>query len=455
MRRIQLTTVLIFLACAIGLAPLHAQTPPQDLVPFTNFLRGVTTANPHVWLSRPESRVKTAEAFEEMRRHVLWLYRGVHVTHSFLLDTQAFDCIPVTEQPSVRHQRRGQKIATPPPPIEPPPTEALSSELGPAPGGQPEEPPLETEQVDPFGNAISCDQETIPMRRVTLEELTRFGSLREFFEKGPGGAGRPHPAHEPPAINPADNHIHAVGQQIVDNNGGASWLNIWSPSVGSGQYFSLSQQWYTGGTDTAMQTVEGGWVNYPTHFNVNRSVLFIFWTADNYATTGCYNLDCKGFVQTNSTWMLGGTFPNYSTSGGAQYEFQMVWRHTGGNWWLYLQRGGGTLDPVGYYPDTLFGSGQLSRNATRILYGGETAIPIGSTGPWPPMGSGAFASAGYQYAAYQSVIHYFDTSGNSQWPILSPIVEAPSCYTFTFVPASSGGSWGAYIYFGGPGGNSC
>ena len=115
MRRIQLTTVLIFLACAIGLAPLHAQTPPKELVPFNNFLKGVTTANPHVWLSRPESRVKTPEAFEEMRRHILTLYRGVHVPHSFLLDTQVFDCVPITEQPSVRLGRL--KIATPPPPI--------------------------------------------------------------------------------------------------------------------------------------------------------------------------------------------------------------------------------------------------------------------------------------------------------------------------------------------------
>jgi hypothetical protein len=405
-------------------------------------------------LSRPESRVKTPEAFEEMRRHILSLYRGVHVPHSFLLETQAFDCVPITEQPSVRLGRL--KIATPPPPIEPPPTQALS-EPGPPAGGQPDEPQVGGNKVDVFGNAISCDEGTIPMRRVTLEEMTRFGSLREFFAE-PGGAGRLHPAHEPsPAITAAD-HKHANARQIVNNNGGGSWLNIWDPSLAAQTDFSLSQQWYIGGTYGSAadpeQTVEGGWIKYPYKWG-DKSVLFVFYTPDSY-TTPCYNLcGAKGFVQTDKTWALGGPFPNYSTVGGAQYEFQMVWRHTGGNWWLYLQRGGGTLNPIGYYPDTFFGTGQLSKNATYIYYGGETA-PSASTGPWPPMGSGQFAEKGYQYAAYQSVIHYFDLSGNSQWPTLTPSVDSsPTCYTLTFTPASSGGSWGAYIYFGGPGGNSC
>jgi hypothetical protein len=446
MRRIQLTTVLIFLACALGLAPLHAQTPPQELVPFNNFVRGVTTANPHVWLSRPESRVKTPEAFEEMRQHILMLYRGVHVPHSFLLDIQVFDCVPITEQPSVRFLRL--KIATPPPPIQPPPTQARSPEPGPPVGGQPDEPQAGGNKVDVFGNAISCDQGTIPMRRITLEEMTRFGSLREFLGKELPGV--PSPAS--PAITNSD-HRHANAQQMVDNNGGGSWLNIWDPSLAGPNDFSVSQQWYIGGSGTTQQTVEGGWMKYAP--SDPKSVLFIFYTPDGY-TTKCYNMECLGsFVQTDNTWTLGGAFPNYSTLGGAQYEFQMVWEHTQGNWWLYLQRGGETLNPIGYYPDTIFKGGQLSKNAQYIYYGGETA-PSASTGPWPPMGSGEFADQGYQYAAYQSVIHYFDLSGNSQWPTLTPVPDAPAtCYTITSVPASSGGSWGAYIYFGGPGGNSC
>ena len=34
------------------------------------------------------------------------------------------------------------------------------------------------------------------MRRLTLDELTRFPTLRQFFQKGPGQAGRPRAANE-------------------------------------------------------------------------------------------------------------------------------------------------------------------------------------------------------------------------------------------------------------------
>ena len=439
MRRIQLTTVLIFLACTINFSPLHAQTPPQDLVPLSDFVSGVAAADARSWLARPEGRVKTTAAFEELRRHVLSLYQGVHVTHSFWLDSQVFDCIPIAEQPSVRHLGL-QKIEAPPP------TEAPSARLGSAAGGQAVQSPLQAGLVDPFGNAVSCGKGTIPLRRVTLEELSRFGSLREFFQKGPGGAGRAHPADVPPAT--AYDHLYAYAYQSVNNNGGNSWLNLWSPSVGTGQIFSLAQHWYVGGSGSGLQTVEGGWQNYPGKYGVNSSVLFIYWTADDYGSTGCYNLDCTGFVQTNSNWALGGTFPNYSTSGGTQYEVQMQWKHSQGNWWLYLQ-GTGTLDPVGYYPGSIYGSGQLSQYSTLIEYGGET---VGITS-WPPMGSGAFANAGYQYAAYQRLIYYTDTSGAGQWASLNPVQPTPSCYTIVYTPSSSGGSWGTYFYFGGPGGN--
>jgi hypothetical protein len=445
MRRTPLSAaVLLSFAFTFQCLSLHAQAPPPDLVSFSDFLRNVDSANPHVWLSRPESRVKTPQGFEEMRRHILALYRGVHAKHSFMLDSQVFDCIPTLEQPSARKLRL-QTIEPPPLPSETP-----STRLGSAAGGEPVKPQLSAGQVDAFGNAVSCDPATIPMRRVTLEELTRFASLREFFEKGPGGAGQPDSVIAPAAA--AGQHRYAYGYQYVDNNGGNSALNIWSPSVGTGQAFSLSQQWYVGGSGTGTQTIEGGWQNYPSHYGTNRSVLFIYWTANNYQTTGCYNLECSAFVQTNSYWVLGGTFQNYSTSGGTQYEVTMQWKHAQGKWWLYMPGTTGALEAVGYYPDTLFGSGPLSQYSTLVEYGGETANTSGSTAKFPPMGSGAFASAGYQYAAYQRQIFILGTSGTTQWSSLAVSQPTPACYTVLFTSASSGGDWGSYLYFGGPGG---
>ena len=40
------------------------------------------------------------------------------------------------------------------------------------------------------------------------------------------------------------------------------------------------------------------------------------------------------------------------------------------------------------------------------------------------------------------------------WATLEKL-STPSCYSIDVVPASEGGAWGTYIFFGGPGGNDC
>jgi hypothetical protein len=48
------------------------------------------------------NRVKTTQSFEEMRQHILTMYQGVTVTHSFLFGSDPFDCIPILQQPEFR-----------------------------------------------------------------------------------------------------------------------------------------------------------------------------------------------------------------------------------------------------------------------------------------------------------------------------------------------------------------
>ena len=192
------------------------------------------------------------------------------------------------------------------------------------------------------------------------------------------------------------------------------------------------------------------WRAYPAKYSTGKSVLFIYWTADAYNATGCYNLDCSAFVQINNSWPLGATFSHYSTKGGTQWEFRMLWWFTGGNWWLYLQ-GSGSLEAIGYYPGSLFGGGQLSKYATAIDFGGET---VGTTS-WPPMGGGSLAKGGFKQAAYQRLAYYILANADSRWASLRGAQESPKCYTVKVTPASSGSSWGTFFYFGGPGGKSC
>jgi len=239
-------------------------------------------------------------------------------------------------------------------------------------------------------------------------------------------------------------HRWAWGQQQVDNHGGDSRLNVWKPDVSPG-VFSLSQHWYVGSSGETKQTVEGGWQVFPTKYGTTNPALFIYYTPDDY-TTGCYNLDCAGFVQVNNSWVLGGSLSPQSTDGGTQYIIRMQWQLYRGNWWLFVQ-GAGNYVAVGYYPGTIFKGGQMTRNAQFVKYGGETMADGNDKAG--QMGSGKFANTGWSHAAYQRTIYYIDTSQVSHWTNLSANQPTASCYTID-MHNNTGGSWATYFYFGGP-----
>lgn len=206
----------------------------------------------------------------------------------------------------------------------------------------------------------------------------------------------------------------------------------------------MSQQWYAS-LSNPTQTAEIGWQNYPAKYRTQNSVLFIYWTADGYQRTGCYNLNCPAFVQINRNWHFGSGFTNYSTQGGTQYEFTAEYYLYQGNWWLAL---GGAW--VGYYPGTLYRGGQMTRNAQVIEYGGETV----GTQIWPPMGSGRWANAGWRYAAYQRNVFYIDTNSVTWWANLTAMQPSP-CYSTAGPFFINQRGWGTSFFFGGPGGRGC
>jgi hypothetical protein len=307
--------------------PADAQTGQAALVPFSDFLEEVSGVAFRSYVFRPASRVRTAKSFEDMRQHLLEMYTGVDVRHSFLLATDVFDCVPILQQPTARHFGL-QSIATEPPPMPSPGGSRPNSASAGRSAIQNEQ--LGPEQkVDAFGNSLTCEIGTIPMRRITLEELSRFETLSQYFQKGPDGAGQirtPGGHHVPPAD---ESHLYAHSYQIVANIGGSSDINLWNPSINvkSQEIFSLAQQWYSNmvGTDrTTLQTVEVGWQVYPQMYGSQTPHLFIFWTPNDYQITGpgCYNI-CPGFMQKDYRYMLGGPFQKTSVDGGVQYYFTL------------------------------------------------------------------------------------------------------------------------------------
>ncbi|MGC2403828.1 MAG: neprosin family prolyl endopeptidase [Acidobacteriaceae bacterium] len=422
----------------------------KNISSLEEFRKSLDTAKHGNFAQAAQAKANESE-FTAMKAHIVGLYRGVTEVHSFEDENGSiFDCIPVSQQPSLKGNAAAKAPALP----------SLDKKAGaqgePVGDRKPVEiqPDFRSGKTDKHGNQMACSPGHIPMRRLTLEEMTRFASLNNFFQKSPeGGArpprtiGNPTPVLEPttsPAV--AATHRWAHAYQNVNNLGGHSYLNVWDPAIGANQIFSLSQHWYVGGSGSGLQTAECGWQVYPGKYNTNLPVFFIYWTADDYNQTGCYNLECTAFVQTSHAATIGGTLSPSSTYGGAQYEIQLAYYLYQGNWWLYWG-GGAASNAIGYYPTSLYRGGAMAHNAAEIDYGGEV---VGTTS-FPPMGSGHFASEGWTKACYQRDITYFPTNGGQVNAGLTPSQAWPKCYTSTVTLYAS--PWFETEFFGGPGGN--
>ncbi|KAK3389677.1 hypothetical protein B0H63DRAFT_556796 [Podospora didyma] len=454
------------LALGVNAAP----TADNGNIGFSQFLGDVRNkANPG-----PLSKVISASSSngfqikavsKEVVNHITKMYGGIKdasKVSSFVLNGTYVDCIPVNEQPTV-HSLNISRIASPPAFVYAPtyPYYANGSTSGGNYTGGPVPPGvvmhgapsvLSLGLKDAFNKSISCPAGTIPMQRLAVDTLARFSSLKDFLAKQQtGGSGSSGSAASPRSNNPlskrAENpHKYAVVADYVTNFGGNSWLSIWKPKA----WFSISQQWYT--VRNPQQTVEGGWTVNHSKWDAQPR-LFIFYTPDGYKS-GCWNLECPGFVQTTNTWLLGGPFLHYSVPGGAQWGFQMQWKLYRGNWWLFLQGANRYLEPVGYYPAIVYGNGPITKNATLAEYGGETAA--NSTKIYGEMGSAQFPAETdrleyHNTVAYQSNVYTAprEESSQGEWAKLGgQIVSKAACYGLMVNSARH------YFYFGGTGGTT-
>jgi len=161
--------------CAVG--ALSAAEPKMPS--FAQFYKSVGGARFEDFAKREGVKVSNAGEFGRMKAHVLSTYEGVKVRNSFAMGEREFiDCVDVRTQPGLR---QGGKFVPP----EKPPAAMIAQEK---PGdearkGRPVEPMLSATKKDAFGNAQYCSEGFIPMRRITLDELTRYETLGDFFNK--------------------------------------------------------------------------------------------------------------------------------------------------------------------------------------------------------------------------------------------------------------------------------
>jgi len=134
-----LVTLLLVASCGHP-APAGSPADRPGAQPVTEFLDGVRAARYADFAGRPGVKVASEQDFEAMRGYVLDRYNTAPVVRTYLVGETTFDCMGAGN-----------------------------------PGAKDE----------------TCPPGTVPVRRVTLTELTRFATVKAFMGKDPGGGGLP------------------------------------------------------------------------------------------------------------------------------------------------------------------------------------------------------------------------------------------------------------------------
>nr|POF03704.1 hypothetical protein CFP56_06624 [Quercus suber] len=261
-----------------------------------------------------------------------------------------------------------------------------------------------------------CPQGTIPIRRTTEEDLLRASSVANYGrQKYP---------------NDDNNAIHEYATLIEEGDtyyGMNAEMNVWNPQVQEQNEFSLAQFWLAAADNNGVNrdTIEGGVMN-------------------NGYQTGCYNLQCPGFVQTDSRLAFGASLEPYSDYGGDQssVNFFVFKDNVNGHWWLQL----GDNYLMGYWPSSLFSI--LAYRATSVTWGGEVANEQrGGQHTTTQMGSGHFAEEGPSRASFFQTLKVIDHELVLREPRDNRrIVTNPNCYNLL--------KGDDFFYYGGPGRSS-
>ncbi|XP_044492078.1 uncharacterized protein LOC123215872 [Mangifera indica] len=318
-------------------------------------------------------------------------------------------------------------------------------------GKRPLDPPARPSSHNPTGTVTedfqlwsmsgeSCPEGTVPIRRTTEQDMLRASSFRRFGRKLRGHIRRD---------TNSNGHEHAVGYVTGDQYYGAkASINVWAPRVANQYEFSLSQMWVISGSfGDDLNTIEAGWQVSPELYGDNYPRFFTYWTSDAYQATGCYNLLCSGFVQTNNRIAIGAAISPTSSYNGGQFDISLlVWKDPKhGNWWLEF--GSGIL--VGYWPSFLFT--HLRDHASMVQFGGEIVNSRINGHTSTQMGSGHFAEEGFGKASYFRNLQVVDWD-NNLIPLsnLRVLADHPNCYD---IQGGINRVWGNYFYYGGPGRN--
>ncbi|KAL3676356.1 hypothetical protein R1sor_026304 [Riccia sorocarpa] len=376
---------------------------------------------------------------------------GLH----FKLSTgEEISCVPIYEQPSLNslaHLKIPKSI----------PSEKSAEE--------------QSTQVIPDGMEIklaeqtfksevgTCPEGMIPILRNQRPIRRTRGSFRQGVKSRHGDFQHTFSVNtseaDPANLQAAPAHEYAQDGLWPDGGtlyrGAKGYFNVWQPYVELSSEFSLSQLWITAGSygTNDLNTIEVGWQVYQDRLGDDLPHLFVYWTTDGYVSTGCYDLQCPGFVQVSSSLVVGGSLDNIAQTDGTQFEIRVIvyWDQGTDAWWLVVND-----ESIGYWPNSMFTS--LQGGADHVEWGGEIInSETGNRHTRTDMGSGRFPKEGFGKAAFIRSLQSVTSTPPQVFvdlPLPSPVDATNAhCYNAKIFQDTSS-DWGTHLYFGGPGYNS-
>ncbi|XP_057432835.1 uncharacterized protein LOC130725637 [Lotus japonicus] len=283
-----------------------------------------------------------------------------------------------------------------------------------------------------FGLEKPCPKGTVPIRRTTKNNLVQAKSLLDnqiLAQQDP--TYRTHVAE----VN-----VLPLAKGFQGVNGTSS---VWQPIVEKDQS-SAALTWVRNGPLNATNEIVAGWHVAPQLYNGDVGThLFAQWTVDTFQKTGCYNVLCSGYMQTDHSYYLGGSFHYTSDRNNiVQFQVGITQDPITKDWWLNVEN-----TNIGYFPAELFTN---LASANQVGWGGATTTHVGT--PSPPMGSGLFpdedmhGASYFRWLSFKNENEYTDITGYST----EAFADNPDCYWAKFYGYHK--NIGSILQFGGPGG---
>ncbi|XP_061374670.1 protein neprosin-like [Gastrolobium bilobum] len=280
-----------------------------------------------------------------------------------------------------------------------------------------------------------CPTGTVPIRRTTKDDLIRANSLLNNHIL----------SQDSPVSHVAKLYLITVPNMPYYGVGGEN--SLYSLKVTKDQTTS-SHIWVQNGKGDATSKILTGWHIHPQLYGDAGTHVYAYWS-DNSKKTGCFNVQCPGFVQTDKEIYLGALVDNTSTYGGKMFVITSYLHQdpVTKNWWLNLEN-----KNVGYFPAALFSN---LTSADQVGWGGRTTTTGGA--PSPPMGSGYFPDGDFVHACYFKNVTFRNASRQDDGPpeyLAEPYTDKPDCFGVKYYGYVND-FFNYALQFGGPGGESC